>query len=993
LLASFSLLASEHRGVVKFGGLPMPGATVTATQGDRRLTAVTDEQGAYSFASLTDGTWSIQVEMLCFEPIRLEVAVAPNAPDAEWDLKMVPFERIQASAPPPPPTPVAPAAASVAAAAVPAEPETPAAPAKRKNVPPPPPASAQSGFQRASVNAVADASKSSENGMGMGGDEMSAAPSDGFLINGSVNNGANSPFAQSNALGNSRPGARSLYNGNIGLIFDSSSLDARTYSITGQDTPKPAYDRLTGVLSFGGPIPRTRGANRPMFVLNYQWTHNGDAATADALVPTESQRAGNLGNGAAIPPVPQAAALLSLYPEPNFSGSGYNYQVPLLSSTHVDAMQARLNDTIGRRDQFNGILGLQSVRSANPNIFDFQDTSRALGVTSYLNWMHRFSQRVFLTWGLRYSRLAQRNTPFFAYRENISGEAGIAGNLQSSAYWGPPGLSFSSGMAGLSDGQASFTRNQNAGLSVEFFWNHEAHNVRYGFEVNRQQMNLLEEANARGDFAFTGAATGSDFGDFLRGLPSTVALAYGNADKYFRYAMWNAYVADDWRVSPGFTLNAGMRWEYGAPVTETYGRLVNLDVAPGFTAVAPVEAAAPSGSLTGARYPDSLIHPDKRGFEPRVGFAWHPMLASSLVVRGGYGIYYDTSVYANIARQMMQQSPLSKNLSIEGGGLTMATAFNAPPSNTPDLFGIDPNFRPGYSQNWQLWVQRDLPGSLAITAAYLGIKGTHGRQLFLPNTYPMGGANPCPECPAGFTYETSGGNSSRQSGQLQVRRRLRAGLATSATYTFSKAIDDAAMGGRGQGGSPIAQNWLDLAAERGLSATDQRHLLSLQTQYSTGAGSGALLSGWTGALFKEWTVAANINAGAGLPLTAVYFADVGRTACTGCIRPDYTGLPVYSAPPGLFLNPSAFTAPAPGRWGNVGRNTISGPSQFSFNASLGRAFSLGDRRNIELRFDATNALNHVTYPSWNTTINSSQFGLPTSADQMRSIRTTLRLRF
>ena len=76
-----------------------------------------------------------------------------------------------------------------------------------------------------------------------------------------------------------------------------------------------------------------------------------------------------------------------------------------------------------------------------------------------------------------------------------------------------------------------------------------------------------------------------------------------------------------------------------------YGRLVNLDIAPGFTAVAPVVAIDPAGSLTGQHYPDSLVHPDKHGFQPRIGIAWRPFPASSMVVRAGYGIYYNTSVY------------------------------------------------------------------------------------------------------------------------------------------------------------------------------------------------------------------------------------------------------------------------------------------------------------------------------------------------------------
>ena len=97
-----------------------------------------------------------------------------------------------------------------------------------------------------------------------------------------------------------------------------------------------------------------------------------------------------------------------------------------------------------------------------------------------------------------------------------------------------------------------------------------------------QQFNVLGQQNGRGTFTFTGAASGSDFADFLLGVPDAAAVAFGNADKYFRDSLYDAFFTDDWRISSAFTLNAGMRWEYGSPITELYGRLVNLDVVPGF---------------------------------------------------------------------------------------------------------------------------------------------------------------------------------------------------------------------------------------------------------------------------------------------------------------------------------------------------------------------------------------------------------------------------
>src|SRR5262249_37315748 len=144
---------------------------------------------------------------------------------------------------------------------------------------------------------------------------------------------------------------------------------------------------------------------------------------------------------------------------------------------------------------------------------------------------------------------------------------------------------------------------------------------------------------------------------------------------------------DDWRAGPGLTLNLGVRWEYSSPVTEKYGRLVNLDVTQGFRAVVPVLASNPTGSLTGLHYADSLLQPDKHAFQPRVSLAWHPIFGSSMVVRAGYGVYYNTSVYQAIALRMAQQSPLSKTLSVSNSltnRFTMANAFNVPPSNTPN---------------------------------------------------------------------------------------------------------------------------------------------------------------------------------------------------------------------------------------------------------------------------------------------------------------------
>src|SRR3984885_5918028 len=946
-LVVVNLIASEQHGQVMFGGLPVPGAIVTATQGDKKITAVTDPQGAYSFPDLGDGMWSIQVDMLGFSTVKDEITVGKETQPATWELKMLPLDQIQAvaqPAAPPPPTP------------------------------PPPPGAAGGPKKPDAKPSEAEPAR----------DEMAQRTEDSLLINGSVNNGASSPFALFPAFGNNRNGSRSLYNGGLGLFVDNSIWDARQFSITGQDTPKPGYNHFTGTAYFGGPlkIPHLL-KNGPNFFVGYQWTRNRNDNLGTGLMPTAAQRTGDLSSvitpivdpltgapfaGNVIPLSrisPQAQALLNLYPLPNFAAGGaYNYQVPLVGDTHQDSLQSRWSKSIDRKNQVYGNFAFQDTRQANPNVFGFVDTTDSFGLNTSASWFHRFAQGLFGTFQYQFSRSSMNLHPYFENRENVSGVAGINGNDQNPLDWGPPSLSFIS-VQGLSDALQAISHNETNAVSASFFWNRARHNFQFGDDYKKQQFNSLGQANGRGTFSFTGAATGSDFADFLLGVPDAAAVAFGNADKYFRGSLYDAFFNDDWRISSAFTLNAGVRWEYGTPLTELYGRLVNLDVVPGFASEAPVVANNPTGTLTGLRYPDSLIRPDKRGFEPRVAIAWRPLPASSLVIRASYGVYYDTSVYQTLATQMAQQFPLSKSLTVgntPANPLTLAEGFNAPPATTPNTFGIDPNFRPGYAQNWYLTVQRDLPGSLQMSATYLGIKGTHGTQEFLPNTYPLGAINPCPACPAGYEYVTSNGNSTREAGSIQLRRRLHSGFTASVMYTFAKAIDDdAVLGGVGASASTpvataapgaaaavgprnllVAQNWLDLSAERSLSTFDQRHLLSSTIQYTTGMGlaGGTLLNGWRGTLFKGWMLTTTISAGSGLPLTPTYQAAVPPTGVTGTLRPNYTGASVYDAPPGLSLNPAAYAAPLSGEFGNAGRDSITGPLQFTLNASAGRTFRL-----------------------------------------------------
>jgi hypothetical protein len=1015
--------ASEHYGQVTAGTVSIPGVTVTASQADKQVVTSTDQQGVYKFADLADGVWTLKVEMLGFSPLKQDVTVAPDSPPSMWELKLRPFDEIarEVSASGGKPAPASSAAAAKGTA--------PPAPGARGSTPPNAGSQAAAstpprGFQRAGVtasNAPAAAATAPTPPAEPAGADSALGAADGLLVNGSVNNGAASPFAQLAAFGNNRRGGRSLYTGGVGMILGNAAWDASPFSFASQNTPKPAYTDAQIVGNFGGPLKIPHLVSRPNLFVGFQRTSDHSVNTVPAVMPTALERIGDFSQsrdglgrpvqivdpvtglpfpGSLIPRdriASQATSLLGYYPLPNVETGRVNYQVPLVTVIRQDAVQTRVTQPPFGRNQLFGNLAYQRTTTESTNLFGFTDANEVSGVDTAVNWSHRYSQSFLLRARYQFTHLTTQVTPYFANRTNVSGDAGIAGSAQDPVNWGPPNLIFTS-IEGLADGKYTFNRNQTHAWNAESLVSRGRHTITLGGDVRKQHVDVLSQQDPRGSFAFTGTATGSDLGDFLLGIPQTSSIAFGNADKFLRASAYDAYANDDWRVSPGFTATLGLRWEYETPMRELFGRLVNLDVAPGFTAASPVVATNPVGTLTAAHYPDSLLRPDHGGIQPRVAIAWRPVAGSSLVIRSGYGVYRNTNVYQSIALLMAQQPPLSTAFSVQNTPatpLTLATGFVVPPGATPNTFAVDPDFRVGFAQNWQASVQKDLPASLTLLGTYLGTKGSRLMQEFLPNTYPSGAVNPCATCPAGFVYLTSSGRSTRHAGQIQLRRRLRNGLTATAQYTLAKAMDDAgAFTGVSLTGAAIAQDWQNLDAEWAPSNFDQRHLLTVQVQYSTGVGirGGTLLNGVAGMLFKGWTVTSQLTTGSGLPLTPVYLTSVAGTGVTGSLRPDIAGA-IDAAASGEYLNPSAFAAPAAGRWGNAGRNSITGPAQFSLNAGITRTFTLSDRLNLDWRIDANNILNRVTYSGVNTIFGSPQFGGPNRANTMRKVQTTLRLRF
>ena len=927
-------VAADHAGQVTVGGLPVPGATVTAVRDGAEIITTSDEAGVFRLTGLAEGEWTVRVEMPGFAPLVQSIVVGADTSPSSWAMTIVPID---------------------ARAATPA---------------------VQRFDRPSAVPAQPPPSLAVDEAAGRIGAE------DGLLINGSVNNGAASPFAQARAFGNNRPGQRSLYNGGLGLLMGHSAWDARPFSFAGARTPKPDYRDVHVLATFGGPfrIPGLfRNGGNAFF--GYQRTADHDATTQSARMPTEREREG-LFDTSIVDPLtgapfagnriprerisPQAAALLALYPIPNVDGDPrYNFQTPVVANQRQDNVETRLTRGLSSRDSVSAFLTYRRTRTESTSIFTFTSEESSSVLDAQGSWAHRFSP--FLTMRFRYTlgRTTADSSPYFAHRANVSGDARILGTDQSPGNWGPPTLSFSSGLAGLTDVLPAATDTMANGAAVEALSGRGRHYLTVGAGVRRHHLDINAQQDPRGTLTFTGWATGSDVADFLLGLPRTTSIATGNADKAFRALSFDAFITDDWRISPSLSVNLGVRWEYEQPFVERDGRVVNLDLAPDFSAASPVVGAE--------------LRPDRGGVQPRLGVAWRPVAGSSLVVRAGYGIYRNTSVYPSIVTLLAQQPPLSRTYSLENGAplaFTLADAFLVPGASGRNTFAVDPAFRIGFAQNWQTSVQRDLPGSLTVIATYLGTHGSRLMQAVLPNTDPVGAPQSCPTCPSGFIYLTSNGESSRHAAQLQLRRRLRNGLTASVQYTLARAMDDAAsFAGASLAGAAIAQDWRNVAAEYAPSNFDQRHLITAESQYT----------------LKGWTFTARANVGSGLPLTPVYLTSVAGTGVTGTIRPDRVNSP--RPPEGYYADPSAFARPEPGRWGTAGRNSVTGPTQFGLNAGVGRTFPWGERLNLDWRLDATNVLNRVTYTAVNMLVGSPQFGLPTRANAMRKLQTSLRLRF
>jgi hypothetical protein len=282
-----------------------------------------------------------------------------------------------------------------------------------------------------------------------------------------------------------------------------------------------------------------------------------------------------------------------------------------------------------------------------------------------------------------------------------------------------------------------------------------------------------------------------------------------------------------------------------------------------------------------------------------------------------------------------------------------------------------------------------------LNVDYSGSKGTHLDMFRAPNRTPDGlripGVQP-------FLWETSNADSILHSGTVRLRKRMSSGLSVGGSYTYSKSIDNASSIANGP--VVVAQNDLDLAAERGLSSFDQRHKLSADYVYELPFGTNKRwLSTTTLAsrILGDWQWSGSISFATGLPFTPSVlgnFTDVAG-GVNGTLRANLTGQAVSLADPTVaeWFNTAAFAVPAPGQFGDAGRNVIEGPHTFAVNMAIAKTFSFGDTKGFEVRVQATNVFNTPQFTTIDTVVNSPTFGRVIGVGGMRKMQFLARYRF
>ncbi len=545
------------------------------------------------------------------------------------------------------------------------------------------------------------------------------------------------------------------------------------------------------------------------------------------------------------------------------------------------------------------------------------------------------------------------------------------------------------------------------------------HMIKTGGQILRQRMNTRYTGNTgrTGFIQFNGQFTGSDISakgfaeaDFFLGAVSRIGRGVDNLWGH-RKTIFGIYIQDDWRITDNLTLNLGIRWEYHTPLVEVYDRQTNFSPYTGEILLA--------GQNGNSR---ALYNPFKKDFQPRVGFAW--TVRGNTVIRGAYTISsYMEGTGTNLRLPMNPPWQTEFENRWDDGSVTqpvISTAQGVIAAGAKDPYDganirlWDINVRPANTQQWSLIIENQLPGNTVFSVGYVGQHGTH---LVTPMPYfqrilnPDGTTSPSPYLSGNPKLKNISQISGTETNsnmiyhglQVNVRRRMTAGLAFQTSYTFSKTMTDSLgfFGDVGQVGGPSAywQYLYDKKAEWGPAFFDAKHIWTSSFIYELPFGRGKTYGdGWSPALnavLGEWQIGGMMSVRSGFAMT-VRARDVSGTRSRGA-RADHVAKdrnePHIPGPGGQWFDTSAYAQPKPGTLGNAGNGTFRGPGLFDLSVSLQKFFALTEALRLQFRAEAFALTNTPNFQGVVRNVVSSRFGEVRGSQGERRLQFGLKLFF
>jgi hypothetical protein len=500
-------------------------------------------------------------------------------------------------------------------------------------------------------------------------------------------------------------------------------------------------------------------------------------------------------------------------------------------------------------------------------------------------------------------------------------------------------------------------------------------------------------------------AGGDSAASFLLGFPTLIGHDYTFVKPYMRVNEIGTYFADDWHVSQKLTVNYGIRWDYFSPPVEKYDHWANLNVTTGAMDIAGRNGVSAQADVL----------PYYKNFGPRLGFAYQ--IHEQTVIRGGFGVFYNSTGSEKINYRFARNVPYGYQSQIQPGdinpGQTISQGFAplppidfaaaAQPAGT--VVGVIPNFRPSYSEQFNLGVEQEF--TRINTVLKITGLGNLGRRLsnYYNANQPIPGASspvngrrplfPLNPVLGDVTLATSDGLGEYYGLQVVVDKRMSQGLSLLLGYAWAHSIDNVPLEFGGGSAGPTPQDPRFRNLERSNSIIDQRSRLTLSYLYKLPIGKGQALLNYGGPV--NWILGNWQTNGLIYTQTGLYFTPVLGTSTTNTgtsSRPNISGPVIYPKKLTGWFSPAAFSTPAQYTYGNASRDSLIGPGRTNLDVSLMKTMPIHERTLFQFRFEAFNVLNHPQFGYPNATIGSAQVGQITSiVGTARNLQASLRFQF